>query len=166
VGRGHLNNIIKTKNFFTNNQKNPPKSLTFVGGYKYNIPMNVKTLNHIEAVKVLELKKDVIVYPHAVVNTNRGLATVSFEGVGWFEDKGMYPVLVGDEYNSWMVKLTKEQLLSLVRQEPEMTLHKLIDPHNDRTRSNLWIWENQIKGIDQDVVGSEYNEMKREETNA
>ena len=128
--------------------------------------MNVKTLNHIEAAKVLGLKKNVIVYPHAVVNTRKGLATVSFEGVGWFEDKGMYPVLVGDEYNSWMANLTKEQLLSLVIQEPGMTLHKLIDPINDRTRSNLWIWENQIKDIDQNVVGSSYNEMKREEAHA
>jgi hypothetical protein len=128
--------------------------------------MNVKTLNHIEAAKVLSLKKGVIVYPHAVVNTRKGLATVSFEGVGWFEDEGMYPVLVGDEYNSWMAKLTKEQLLSLVREEPGMTLHKLIDPINDRTRSNLWIWENQIKDFDQNVVGSEYNELKREEAHA
>jgi hypothetical protein len=128
--------------------------------------MNVKTLNHIEAAKVLGLKKGVIVYPHAVVNTRKGLATVSFEGVGWFEDEGMYPVLVGDEYNSWMAKLTKEQLLSLVREEPGMTLHKLIDPINDRTRSNLWIWENQIKDFDQNVVGSEYNELKREEIHA
>ena len=140
--------------------------MTFVSGSTYNVSMNVKTLNHIEAAKVLGLKKEFIVYPHAVVNTKKGLATVSFEGVGWFENEGMYPVLVGDEYTTWMAKLTKEQLLSLVRQEPDMTLHKLIDPHNDRTRSNLWIWENQIKGIDQDVVGSEYNETKREETYA
>lgn len=128
--------------------------------------MNVKTLNHIEATKALGLKDDVMVYPHAVVNTRKGLATVCYEGVGWFEDEGMYPVLVGDQFTDWTVKLTREQLLSLVRQEPEMTLHKLIDPHNDRTRSNLWLWQNQIKDFDQNVVGSEYNEVKREETYA
>ena len=140
--------------------------MTFVGGSQYNIPMNVKTLNHIEATKALGLKDDVMVYPHAVVNTPKGLATVCYEGVGWFEDEGMYKVLVGDQFNDWMLKLTKEQLLSLVRQEPDITLHKLIDPINDRQRSNLWLWQNQIKDIDQNVVGSDYNVMKREETNA
>ncbi len=140
--------------------------LVNVGGSQYNIPMNIKTLNHIKASEVLDLKDGVIVYPHAVVNTPKGLATVSFEGVGWFEDNGVYKVLVGDEWNSWMVKITKDQLLSLVIEEEGMTLHKLIDPHNDRTRSNLWIWENQIKNTPQNVVGSDYNVMEREETNA
>jgi hypothetical protein len=116
--------------------------------------MNVKTLDIKKAKKVLDLKKDVIAYPHAVVNTSKGLATVCYEGVGWFEDEGMYQILVGDQFNDWMVKLTRDQLLDLVIEEPEMTLHKLIDPHNDRTRSNLWIWENQIKNTPQNVVGS------------
>jgi hypothetical protein len=128
--------------------------------------MNVKTLDHIKASKVLKFKDGVIAYPHAIVNTPKGLATVCYEGVGWFEDEGMYQILVGDQFNDWMVKLTKDQLLGLVREEPEMTLHKLIDPHNDRTRSNLWIWENQIKNTLQNVVGSEYNWNEREEANA
>jgi len=128
--------------------------------------MNVKTLDIKKAKKVLDLKKDVIAYPHAVVNTSKGLATVCYEGVGWFEDEGMYQILVGDQFNDWMVKLTRDQLLDLVIEEPEMTLHKLIDPHNDRTRSNLWIWENQIKNTPQNVVGSDYNGSKeREEAN-
>jgi len=123
--------------------------------------MNVKTLDIKKARKALNLKKDVIAYPHAIVNTKKGIATVCYEGVGWFEDEGMYQILVGDEFNDWMVKLTKEQLLDLVIEEPEMTLHKLIDPHNDRTRSNLWIWENQIKNTPQNVVGSDYNGRNR-----
>ena len=128
--------------------------------------MNVKTLNIKKAKEILNLKDDVMAFPHAVVNTPKGLATVCYEGVGWFEDEGMYKILVGDQFNDWMVKLTKEQLLDLVIEEPEMTLHKLIDPHNDRTRSNLWTWENQIKNHDQNVVGSRYNGTEREETNA
>jgi hypothetical protein len=116
--------------------------------------MNVKTLDHIRAKKVLNLKDDVIAYPHAVVNTPQGLAVVCYEGVGWFEHDGMYKILVGDQFNDWMVLLTKEQLLDLVIEEPDMTLHKLIDPHNDRTRSNLWIWEKNIKDTPQNVVGS------------
>jgi len=128
--------------------------------------MNVKTLDHIRAKKVLNLKKDVIVYPHAVVNTPKGLAIVSYEGVGWYEDEGTYKILAGDEYNDWMIKLTKDQLLDLVIEEEDMTLHKLIDPINDRTRSNLWLWEGIIKDTPQNVVGSNYNVIKREEANA
>ena len=129
--------------------------------------MKIKTLNNIEAGKILDLPKDHIVYPHAVVMTGtKGLATVSFEGVGWFEDEDGFTVLCGYEWGSYFKSLTKDQLISLVREEPGMTLHKLIDPHNDRTRSNLWIWENQIKDIDQNVVGSDYNVIKKEVANA
>lgn len=117
--------------------------------------MNIKTLDHIKATKVLDLPKGDIVYPHGIVNTKDGLATVSFEGVGWFTDlAGKYRVLCGGEWNSYFKTLTRSQLLDLVIEEPEMTLHKLIDPHNDRTRSNLQLWENKIQDIPQNVVGS------------
>jgi hypothetical protein len=116
--------------------------------------MNVKTLDHIKASKVLNLPKGDIVYPHAIVNTAKGLATVSFEGVGWYPDEGLYTVLCGGEYDSYYRTLTRTQLLSLVIEEPEMTLHKLIDPINDRTRSNLWLWEKKIQDVPQNVVGS------------
>ena len=116
--------------------------------------MNIKTLDQIKAGEILNLPKGHIVYPHGVVNTNKGLATVSFEGVGWFVDEGQYRVLCGGEYESYFKTLTREQLLSLVIEEPEMTLHKLIDPHNDRTRSNCWLWEKKIQDIPQNVVGS------------
>lgn len=122
--------------------------------------MNIKTLNQKKAKEILNLPKGDIVYPHAIVNTNRGLATVSFEGVGWFEDNDFYTVLCGGEWNSYFKTLTKDQLLSLVIEEEGMTLHKLIDPINDRTRSNLWLWENKIKDHDQNVVGSVYNGSK------
>jgi len=125
--------------------------------------MNVKTIDILKARKVLELKPGVIAYPHAVVNTPKGMATVCYEGVGWFEDDGMYQILVGDQFNDWMIKLTKSQLLSLVIQEEDMTLHKLIDPHNDRTRSNLWLWENQIKDTPQNVIWSDYNWDRKDE---
>jgi len=128
--------------------------------------MNVKTLNHIKAIEVLNLPENHIVYPHAVVNTPKGLATVSFEGVGWFVDEGLYKVMCGSDWDTYFKTLTRSELLSLIIEEPDMTLHKLIDPHNDRTRSNLWLWENQIKNVDQNVVGSSYNEVEREETNA
>lgn len=118
--------------------------------------MNVKALNHIKAKEVLGLKKDVLVYSSAIVNTKKGLAVVCYEGVGWFEDEGMFTILVGDEYNDWTMKITKEQLLGLVSKE-EITLRQLIDPISDRTRSNLWIWEQQIKDVPQNVVGLVYN---------
>ena len=120
--------------------------------------MQIKTINHIKATEVLELPEGHIVYPHAVVMTKtKGLATVSFEGVGWFEEDESFTVLCGYDWGSYFKYLTKEQLISLVREEPEMTLHKLIDPHNDRTRSNLSVWQNQIKDVDQNVVGLVYN---------
>lgn len=124
--------------------------------------MQIKTLNQKKAGEILNLPKGDIVYPHAIVNTKKGLATVSFEGVGWFVDEGLYTVLCGGEWNSYFKTLTREQLLSLVIEEDGMTLHKLIDPINDRTRSNLWLWENQIKNVDQNVVGSVYNGSKGE----
>jgi hypothetical protein len=105
------------------------------------------------------------VAPAVVVNTPKGLAVVCYEGVGWFEDDGMYKILVGDEYNDWVKSITKDELLSIISNE-ETTLHKLIDPHNDRTRSNLFTWENQIKNTPQNVVGSDYNVIKKEVANA
>jgi len=129
--------------------------------------MNIKTLNTKKAKELLGLPDGHIVYPHGVVNTAKGLATVCFEGVGWFMDEGLYKVLCGGEWDSYYKTLTHSQLLSLVIEEPEMTLHKLIDPHNDRTRSNLWLWENKAKNYDQNVVGSDYNGNKeRGEINA
>ena len=101
------------------------------------------------------------VAPSVVVNTPKGLAVVCYEGVGWFEDEGMYKILVGDEYNDWVKEITKDELLSIISNE-ETTLDQLIDPHNDRTRSNLSIWKGQIKNTPQNVVGSDYNERKKE----
>lgn len=109
-------------------------------------------------------KEEHWVAPSVVVNTPKGLAVVCYEGVGWFEDEGMFKILVGDEYNDWTKNITKDELLSIISNE-ETTLRQLIDPHNDRTRSNLFTWENQIKNTPQNVVGSEYNERKKEVVN-
>ena len=118
--------------------------------------MNVKTLNTKKAEAILGLKDDHIVYPHAVVNTAKGMAVVSFEGVGWFEFDGKFSILCGHEWGSYMAELTKDQLLESISTE-ETTLHKLIDPHNDRTRTNLSLWENKIKDVPQNVGGMVYN---------
>jgi hypothetical protein len=128
--------------------------------------MNVKMIDTEKAEILLGMTKEGHwVAPAVVVNTPKGLAVVCYEGVGWFEDEGMYNILVGDEYRDWTKQITKKELLSIISNE-ETTLHKLIDPHNDRTRSNLFTWENQIKNTPQNVVGSEYNETKREVANA
>jgi hypothetical protein len=124
--------------------------------------MNVKMIDTEKAQILLGMtKEEHWVAPSAVVNTPKGLAVVCYEGVGWFEDEGMYKILVGDEYNDWTKSITKKELFTIISNE-ETTLHKMIDPHNDRTRSNLWIWENQIKDTPQNVVGSDYNVIKRE----
>jgi hypothetical protein len=137
-----------------------------VGGYQYNILMNVKMIDTEKAEILLGMtKEEHWVAPHAVVNTPKGLATVCYEGVGWFEFEGMYSILVGDEYRDWTKLITKKELLSIISNE-ETTLHKMIDPHNDRTRSNLFTWENQIKNTPQNVVGSDYNGTEREVANA
>jgi hypothetical protein len=102
--------------------------------------MNVKMIDTEKAEILLGMTKEgQWVAPSAVVNTPKGLAVVCYEGVGWFEDEGMYKILV-----------------TIISNE-ETTLHKMIDPHNDRTRSNLWIWENQIKDTPQNVGGLVYN---------
>jgi hypothetical protein len=127
--------------------------------------MNVKMID-IEKAEILlgMTKEEHWVAPHAVVNTPKGLATVCYEGVGWFEFEGMYSILVGDEYRDWTKLITKKELLSIISNE-ETTLHKLIDPHNDRTRANLSIWEGQTRNTPQNVVGSQYNERKKEVAN-
>jgi hypothetical protein len=128
--------------------------------------MNVKMIDTEKAKSVLGLNKEEHwVAPSVVVNTRKGLAIVCYEGVGWFSDNGVYKILVGDEWNDWVRDITEEQLLSIISNE-ETTLHKLIDPHNDRTRGNLYTWENTIEGYDQNVVGSHYNVIKREVANA
>jgi hypothetical protein len=128
--------------------------------------MNVKMIDTEKAQILLGMtKEEHWVAPSVVVNTPKGLAVVCYEGVGWFEDEGTYKILVGDEYNDWTKDITKDQLLSIISNE-ETTLHKMIDPHNDRTRSNLFTWENQIKNTPQNVVGSQYNERKKEVANA
>jgi hypothetical protein len=109
-------------------------------------------------------KEEHWVAPSVVVNTPKGLAVVCYEGVGWFEDQGKYKILVGDEWNDWVKEITKDELLSIISNE-ETTLDQLIDPHNDRTRSNLSIWKSQIKNTPQNVVGSSYNKRKKEVAN-
>jgi hypothetical protein len=137
-----------------------------VGGYRYTILMNVKMIDTEKAQILLGMtKEEHWVAPSVVVNTPKGLAVVCYEGVGWFEDEGMYKILVGDEWNDWTKEITKDELLSIISNE-ETTLHKLIDPHNDRTRSNLFTWENQIKNTPQNVGGSDYNVIKKEVENA
>ena len=141
------------------------KFFTNVGGSLYTILMNVKMIDTEKAEILLGMTKEGHwVAPSVVVNTPKGLAVVCYEGVGWFEDEGTYKILVGDEWNDWTKEITKDQLLSIISNE-ETTLHKLIDPHNDRTRSNLFTWENQIKNTPQNVVGSDYNERKKEVAN-
>jgi hypothetical protein len=128
--------------------------------------MNVKMIDTEKAQILLGMtKEEHWVAPSVVVNTPKGLAVVCYEGVGWFEDEGTYKILVGDEWNDWTKEITKDELLSIISNE-ETTLHKLIDPHNDRTRSNLFTWENQIKNTPQNVVGSDYNGTEREVANA
>jgi hypothetical protein len=146
--------------------KKPQKFFTNVVGSLYTILMNVKMIDTEKAKRILGLNKDEQwVAPSVIVNTRKGLALVCYEGVGWFaDDEGIYKILVGDEWNDWVRDITEEQLLSIISNE-ETTLHKLIDPHNDRTRANLGIWERQIAGIDQNVVGSDYNVIKREVAN-
>ena len=123
----------------------------------YTILMNVKMIDTEKAEILLGMTKEgQWVAPAVVVNTPKGLAVVCYEGVGWFEDEGMYKILVGDEYGDWVKSITKDELLSIISNE-ETTLHKLIDPHNDRTRANLSIWQNQIKDTPQNVGGLVYN---------
>jgi hypothetical protein len=127
--------------------------------------MNVKMIDTEKAQILLGMtKEEHWVAPSVVVNTPKGLAVVCYEGVGWFEDEGMYKILVGDEWNDWVKEITKDELLSIISNE-NTTLDQLIDPHNDRTRTNLSIWKSQIKNTPQNVVGSEYNERKKEVAN-
>jgi hypothetical protein len=94
----------------------------------------------------------------AIVNGEKGLATVITEGVGWFADKdGGIPINYwGKNGNNGYIDVTAEELKTLISDET-IDLADHVRVFGDRLETNLYIWQSYAKGYPQDkmsVVGA------------
>lgn len=89
----------------------------------------------------------------AIVNGEKGLATVITEGVGWFADKdGGIPINYwGKNGRNGYIDITAEQLETLISDET-IDLADFVRVFGDRLENNLWQWQNYAKGYPQDKM--------------
>ncbi len=89
----------------------------------------------------------------AVVNGEKGLATVITEGVGWFADKdGGIPInYFGKNGNNGYIDITAEELKTLISDET-IDLADHVRVFGDRLETNLYIWQSYAKGYPQDKM--------------
>jgi hypothetical protein len=89
----------------------------------------------------------------AIVNGDRGLATVITEGVGWFADKeGGIPInYYGKNGNNGYIDVTAEELQTLISDET-IDLADHVRVFGDRLETNLYIWQSYAKGYPQDKM--------------
>jgi hypothetical protein len=88
----------------------------------------------------------------AVVNTAKGLATICYEGVGWWkndEDKYLVGGYIG--YSNPSYYLTEDELLSCLSSE-QVDLAEFINSFGARLEVNFDLWYNQVKDIDQSIM--------------
>ena len=90
----------------------------------------------------------------AVVNGDRGLATVVTEGVGWFADaNGGIPINYwsGGYGSGGYIDITEEELKSLISDET-VNLADHIRTFGDRLETNFYIWRQYALGYPQDKM--------------
>jgi hypothetical protein len=89
----------------------------------------------------------------AIVNGDRGLATVITEGVGWFADKeGGIPInYYGKNGNNGYIDVTADELRTLISDET-IDLADHVRVFGDRLETNLYIWQSYAKGYPQDKM--------------
>jgi hypothetical protein len=91
-----------------------------------------------------------------VANTDKGLATVCSEGVGWWKnDDGKYLVGAWVGYSNPTFYLTEDELLSCLSSE-EVDLAKFINTFGDRLETNFDLWYEQVKDVSQDVSAFDF----------
>jgi hypothetical protein len=89
----------------------------------------------------------------AIVNGEKGLATVITEGVGWYADaQGGIPINYwGKNGANGYVDVTVDELRTLISDET-IDLADHVRVFGDRLETNLWIWQNYAKGYPQDKM--------------
>lgn len=89
----------------------------------------------------------------AIVNGDRGLATVVTEGVGWFADKnGGIPINYwSGDWNSGYIDITEDELRTLISSEV-VNLAEHIRTFGDRLETNFYIWRQYALGYPQDKM--------------
>jgi hypothetical protein len=88
----------------------------------------------------------------AVVNGEKGLATVMNEGVGWYADsEGVLPINYWSGNSSGYLDITPEELATLISDET-VDLADHVRVFGDRLETNLYIWQNYAKGYPQDKM--------------
>lgn len=90
----------------------------------------------------------------AVVNGEKGLATVVTEGVGWFADaNGGIPINYwsGNYGSGGYIDITEEELKSLISDET-VNLADHIRAFGDRLETNFYIWRQYALGYPQDKM--------------
>ena len=87
----------------------------------------------------------------AVVVTEKGLATLCTEGVGWNADeKGNVPINISWGMSQGYRDIPVEDLPALVSDEM-IDLADFIRVFGDRLESNFSIWKNQAKKVEQKI---------------
>jgi hypothetical protein len=90
----------------------------------------------------------------AVINGERGLATVLTEGVGWFADKnGGIPINYwsGNYGSGGYIDITEDELRSLISDET-VNLADHIRSFGDRLETNFAVWRRYALGYVQDKM--------------
>jgi hypothetical protein len=89
----------------------------------------------------------------AIVNGEKGLATVLTEGVGWYADaQGGIPInYYGKNGNNGYIDVTADELRTLISDET-IDLADHVRVFGDRLETNLYIWQSYAKGYPQDKM--------------
>lgn len=89
----------------------------------------------------------------AIVNGEKGVATVITEGVGWYADsEGKLPINYwGKNGMSGYLDITPQELAPLISDET-IDLADFVRVFGDRLETNLYIWQYYAKGYPQDKV--------------
>jgi len=91
--------------------------------------------------------EDSFLMPHVLVNTKKGMAFVCDEGVGIFEEDDKLTLFIGDT-TARIPKADIDQVMST----ETITLRELIGRYNNRYLSNLFLWEEAVSEVSQEVV--------------
>ena len=90
----------------------------------------------------------------AIVNGEKGLATVVTEGVGWYADaNGGIPINYwnGNYGSGGYIDITEDELKSLISSEV-VNLAEHIRTFGDRLETNFYIWRQYALGYPQDKM--------------
>lgn len=100
----------------------------------------LKTKTGIDSIKAEQM---------AIVNTERGVATVCSEGVGWWSnDDGLYLTIGHEGWSEHVVYLNAEEIADAISDE-FIYLDEFINTFGDRLETNFDLWYHQVMGHSQ-----------------